>query len=406
MKKIGIMGGTFNPIHNAHIAMAEAAFEQYALDEVWFMPSKNPPHKEKSEIISDEHRKRMIQFAIDSISHFSFSDFELKREGITYTYETLIKLKKKFPQTIFYFIMGGDSLFNFHTWYHPEKIADQCVILAAPREDATWEKWCDICREKSTEFQGDIRPLKLGFLNISSDTVRKKIENGESVAGLCPDKIRRYIQLHQFYVKRTDYKPQIPDSLLNCLASTLRPKRYEHTLGVANTASNLAFSHGDERMQERAYLAGLLHDCAKYYTGKEQISLCEQYQIPITDIEMENKALVHAKLGAYLARERYGVTDSEILSAIACHTTGKPAMTMLEKILYIADFIEPNRKMATNPYPLSEIRKTCYEDLNRGLYMILECVVSHLAQSGIKTDRQTQESFDYYKNYLKNRETN
>lgn len=405
MKKIGIMGGTFNPIHNAHLAMAEAAYEQYTLDEVWFMPSKNPPHKEKSEIVSDDHRKRMIQFAIDGIPHFSFSDFELKREGTTYTCETLEGLRKRYPDTVFYFIMGGDSLFAFHTWYRPEKIAAQCVILAAPREDATWEKWCDICREKSIEFQGDIRPLKLGFLNISSEAVRNKIRNGGSAAGLCPDKVRCYIQLHQFYVEQPQRKPEIADSILVCLSSTLRPKRYEHTLGVANTASNLAFFHGDEHIQEQAYLAGLLHDCAKYYTGKEQLALCEQYQIPFTDIEAENTALVHAKLGACLAKERYGVTDSEILSAIACHTTGKPNMTMLEKILYIADYIEPNRKMETSPYSLAEIRKTCYKDLDGGLYMILTCTVSHLKKSGLKTDALTKESYEYYKKYLKNKKT-
>ena len=184
---------------------------------------------------------------------------------------------------------------------------------------------------------------------------------------------------------------------MNCLSSTLRPKRYEHTLGVANTACNLAFCYGDEKLQKQAYLAGLLHDCAKYYTGEEQIALCEQYQIPFTEIESENTALIHAKLGAYLAKERYGITEPEILSAIACHTTGKPAMTTLEKILYIADFIEPNRKMNTSPYTLSEIRKTCFKDLDRGLYMILNCIVSHLEQLEIKTDTLTKETFEYYK---------
>lgn len=404
MKKIGIMGGTFNPVHNAHLAMAQTAYEQYGLDEIWFMPSKNPPHKEKREIVSDQHRKRMIQFAIDDSSHFTFSDFELKRDGTTYTCETLEKLRKKNKDTVFYFIMGGDSLLNFHTWHRPERVAAQCIILAAPREDTTWERWCEICKEKSIQFKGDIRPLKLGFIDISSEMIRKKINKGESIIGLCPDKVRYYIRLHQFYVEHIQNTTVDPDSILTCLSSTLRPKRYEHTLGVANTASNLACCYGDEKLQEQAFLAGLLHDCAKYYTGKEQIALCEQYQIPFTEIESENTALIHAKLGAYLAKERYGITEPEILSAIACHTTGKPAMTILEKIIYIADFIEPNRKMNTSPYSLSEIRKTCFEDLDRGLYMILDCIVSHLKQLEIKTDTLTTETFEYYKKNLKNKE--
>ena len=104
MKKIGIMGGTFNPIHNAHLMMAQAAYEQYKLDEVWFMPSKNPPHKQKQDILSDEHRKRMIQFAIDEIPHFVFSDMELKRQGTTYTCDTLEQLHKDLPEAEIYFI--------------------------------------------------------------------------------------------------------------------------------------------------------------------------------------------------------------------------------------------------------------------------------------------------------------
>lgn len=121
MKKIGIMGGTFNPIHNAHLMMAQAAYEQYELDEVWFMPSKNPPHKSQSEIVSEEHRSRMVQFAIDDSKHFLFSDIELKRQGTTYTCETLAQCVEEFSDTRFYFILGGDSLCHFEQWYHPEK---------------------------------------------------------------------------------------------------------------------------------------------------------------------------------------------------------------------------------------------------------------------------------------------
>lgn len=404
MRKIGIMGGTFNPVHNAHLAMAEAAYEQYKLDEVWFMPSKNPPHKEKNEIISEEHRKRMIQFAIDDIPHFQFSDFELKREGTTYTSETLKELRKKYKNTVFYFIMGGDSLLAFHTWHQPKKVAARCIILAAPREDITFNEWQNICREKGEEFQGDIRPLLFDFMDISSQTIRKKRRKGESVAGMCPDKVRCYMDLHHFY--RADFQKMYDGdySLFTCLSSTLRPKRYEHTVGVAYTAASLAMGLGDENLQKQAFLAGMLHDCAKYYTGREQIALCSEYDIPLTEIEKENTALIHGKLGAYLAKERYGITDSDILSAITWHTTGKPDMTILEKILYIADYIEPKRKMDTSPYSLEDIRKCCFQNLDQGLYMILCCSVSYLEQSGKKMDPLTLETYNYYKNKRKREE--
>ena len=128
--KIGIMGGTFNPIHNAHLMMAQAAYEQYKLDEIWFMPSAKPPHKNQDEIAEKEHRKRMVQFAIDKTPYFKYSNVEYKREGKTYTYDTLVELKKEREDAHFYFIMGGDSLAQFEQWYHPEKIVKSNQIVS------------------------------------------------------------------------------------------------------------------------------------------------------------------------------------------------------------------------------------------------------------------------------------
>lgn len=135
MSKIGIIGGTFNPIHNGHIGIAKAAYDQYALDEIWFMPNHIPAYKNENEVLSGELRMDMIRLAIQNYPHFYLSDYELKRTGKTYTYQTLEKLSVDYPGNSFYFIMGADSLFYFEQWKHPETIVKRAKILVALRDD-------------------------------------------------------------------------------------------------------------------------------------------------------------------------------------------------------------------------------------------------------------------------------
>lgn len=176
------------------------------------------------------------------------------------------------------------------------------------------------------------------------------------------------------------------------LKEKLPEKRFEHSLGVEYTAGNLAFMYGIDI--ESALIAGLLHDCAKYVSNDKKISKLEKRKIPITKCEYMNPDLLHAKLSAVYAKEKYGVKDKDILSAISCHTTGKPAMTTLEKIIYIADYIEPNR----SPLPeIDIIRKEAYTDLDVCLYHILRNSIEYLDKKGSVVDSITKETYDYYK---------
>lgn len=175
------------------------------------------------------------------------------------------------------------------------------------------------------------------------------------------------------------------------LHKELGEKRYEHTLGVMYTAASLAMRYGASMHQ--ACLAGLLHDCAKAIPGKEKLKLCKKHGIAVTDIERENPSLLHAKLGAYLARERYGVTDNDVLHAIYVHTTGAPNMNMLDKILFIADYIEPNRDQQPN---LESVRKVAFLDLDQALEAILHDTLQYLGQSDKIIDPMTQKTYDYY----------
>lgn len=137
MAKIGILGGTFNPIHKGHIEIAKAAYEQYNLDEIWFMPNHIPAYKETYNLLSGDQRIEMIKLAIAPYTHFLTSDYEVKKEGKTYTYETMTSLKEKFPEYDFYFIMGADSLFYFDKWVHPEIITKLTKIIVASRNQAS-----------------------------------------------------------------------------------------------------------------------------------------------------------------------------------------------------------------------------------------------------------------------------
>lgn len=176
----------------------------------------------------------------------------------------------------------------------------------------------------------------------------------------------------------------------------LSDDRFEHTLGVMYTAESLAMRYGAD--MTKAAVAGLLHDCAKCIPNSQKIRLCKKYDIEITENEEKNPSLLHAKLGALLAQKAYGVDDPEILNAIRWHTTGKPDMTMLEKIIYMADYIEPNRDKAPN---LREIRKLSFENLEEALYQVLESTLSYLSNRPDTIDPMTQLSFDFYKWKLK-----
>ena len=168
--------------------------------------------------------------------------------------------------------------------------------------------------------------------------------------------------------------------------------RFEHSEGVMYTAAALAMRYGENL--EKAQIAGILHDCAKCIPDNKKLKICEKNHIEITEAEKCSPFLLHAKVGAYIAKEKYNIEDTEILDAIACHTTGKPAMTLLEKIIYISDYIEPMRNKASN---LEEVRKMAFVDLDETLFKILSDTLVYLEKSSKKMDPMTMQTSEYYR---------
>ena len=181
------------------------------------------------------------------------------------------------------------------------------------------------------------------------------------------------------------------------LKKKLDEDRYEHTLGVRYICAALAMRYGYD--MEKAQTAGLLHDCAKCVSDTKKIKLCQQNSISISKSEEDNPFLLHAKVGAYLAREKYGVAEEEILDAIAFHTTGRADMALLEKIVYIADYIEPHRNTAPN---LEEIRTLAFQNIDQAMYVILRDTLDYLEKKGKGIDPMTQTAYEYFTNVITN----
>ena len=188
----------------------------------------------------------------------------------------------------------------------------------------------------------------------------------------------------------------ITQKLRKQLEKELKPDRFEHTMGVAYTASSMAFLYGAD--VQKALIAGFLHDCAKSMSHEEQVKVCEKNNIEMTEVERKNHSLLHAKVGMFLAQRDYDIHDEDVLNAIRWHTTGRENMSLLEKIVYISDFIEPNRKPLEN---MTQIRKEAFTDIDRCLAHILHDSVVYLQTIGKETDDATMKAYQFYKEYYR-----
>ena len=206
MKKIGIMGGTFDPIHNGHIMLGRQAYEEYDLDCIWYMPSRIPPHKKDHTITAAKDRLAMTAAAIAPYPYFKLSDFELRRiGGNTYTADTLRLLKEEYPDVEFFFIAGADSIMDIEKWYHPEIVMKNAVILAADRacghDDVPFNRQIEYLTKK---YDARICRLHSRRMDVSSQLLRQKIQNGEQVSRYIPDPVVQFIRERRLYSPITD----------------------------------------------------------------------------------------------------------------------------------------------------------------------------------------------------------
>ena len=369
MKKC-VFGGTFDPIHDAHLTMAEAAKKAFGLDQVVFMTAGDPYFKTSEKHITPAAmRLEMTRLALEGHEGFVSSDMEVVREGHTYTCDTLKELAAAEPETEWYFMIGADCVESISHWYRPDIIFQTATVIGANRNDQVPKDQLEADAAKlRAEFGARILTLDWEGGDVSSSDIREQIACGNYEVPV-PKVVLNYIKAHDLYLQ-----PVNEDAVIAELKQTLKPSRFAHTMGVAETAVELAKLHGES--PARARLAALLHDCAK----------------------TEADALGHGPLGAVKARDHFGIKDQGILDAIRTHTTGEAAMPLLSRIIYVADYIEPGR---TKQPRLAQLRKEAREDLDLAVFHISEDTLNYLQQCGGVIDSKTRDVYNYYKQLLK-----
>lgn len=200
--KIGIMGGTFDPIHNGHLMLGEYAYRQFGLDKIWFMPNGCPPHKNNAKIGSEAlTRAVMVELAIKDKDYFCLEDYEIKKDTVSYSYATLEHFNRMYPEHSFYFIVGADSLFAIERWVHPERVLKACTILAAYRDDKNNKIVMDEqIRMLNQKYSADIHLLETPVMAVSSSELREMIKNSHDISNYVPKEVEAYIKANSLYI--------------------------------------------------------------------------------------------------------------------------------------------------------------------------------------------------------------
>ena len=390
--RIGIFGGTFNPPHNGHVTLARAAAEQLALDRLLIMPACVPPHKPLPDRVTPQQRYAMAELMAAPVGRCAqASDIELHRTGKSYTSDTLQTLHEQYPDAELWLLMGSDMFLSLYTWHEPEVICALAHIAAFSRVEEDIRAAME--RQKQTleqQYRAEVALLNNPqLIELSSTDVRAALAAGRGSA-LVPEAVWGYIRREHLYGTQADLKHLTVEELRPIAMSYLKPKRMPHVLGTAEEAARLARRYGADETQAR--VAGLLHDCTKKLDMAEQLALCGQYGIVLDPLEQKALKLLHAKTGAAIARHVYGVDDA-VYQAILYHTTGRAGMSLLEKILYLADYIEPSREFANDP-DVVRLRETVYEDLDRGLLLGLTMTIDEMVGMGNPVHHDTLDARD------------
>ena len=391
--RIGIYGGTFNPPHLGHLTAAECVFRMLKLDKLLLIPAGMPPHKVLPEgSPTAEQRLEMTCLACEQLGlgeRAEVLDLELRREGKSYTSDTLAAIHERWPDAELWLLMGTDMFLTLQTWHEPETILKLAGIAAFGRTEADTEELFSIQREYLYKTYPGARIFTLtipGVVDISSTELRERLAKGDGGHLLAPA-VYGYILRHGLYGTAADLKHLTLSQLRPVALSYLKNKRIPHVLGTEQEAVRLALHYGAD--VNKARVAALLHDCTKKLEMDDQMALCQKYGVRLDDLEKTALKLLHSKTGAEIARDVFGV-DEEIYLAINWHTTGRPGMSLLEKIIYMADYIEPTRDFDG----VDELRRVTYENLDAGLEMGLSMTVEDMHRRGNPVHSATLAALD------------
>ncbi len=393
--KIGMYGGTFDPPHLGHMLAAKWAKELLGLDKLIVIPTRTPPHKELDDCSASPEARlemaRLVALAIEPTGSVTVSDCELCREGKSYTADTVEELFRQYPEDELWVVMGSDMFLTFEQWQEPERIcalAGVCGFTRAPGEAVAPLK--EQAKRLQERYGAKTAVLSLPEdVNVSSTEIRELLERGDNTAlsKLLWSPVYGYILRHSLYGMQVDLKHLTDEQLRAVSYSMMLPKRIPHVQGTEEEAVKLAKLWGVDVKNARR--AAILHDCTKYYSVDEHMALCERYDIPLDPIEKGSEKLFHAKTGAALACHLFGEPE-EVQAAIYYHTTGKGNMTTLEKILYLADYMEPHRDFPG----VERLRELAYVDLDAAVALGCEMSIEEMKEKGRPVHPNTQAALD------------
>ncbi len=388
MERIGIYGGTFNPPHIGHMHAAKQAFKLLKLDRLLLIPDRIAPHKVLPEGSADpQQRMQMLTIGAAQIPYAQISDMELRREGTSYTYLTVQELKALYPDDELFLIMGTDMFLSFHNWRNPEiicKYATLAVLCRGEKDEKT-----TIAEQKAIlEAKGArVELVPNEVTAISSTDLRRMLAFGCADSYL-PDGVGRYIKDNGLYGTNANLKQLPMEQLEKVVISLIDPKRVNHVLGCRDTAVDLARHWGADETD--AARAGILHDITKALRGTLQLTLCDAYGIILDDFSAKYPKTLHALTGSLVAQRIFGENQA-VVSAIRHHTTGKADMTLLEKIIYVADYMEPCRDFPG----VEKLRALAYTDIDAALKLGLEMTLELLKKQGSEVSPASQAALNW-----------
>ncbi|MCE5234678.1 MAG: nicotinate-nucleotide adenylyltransferase [Clostridiaceae bacterium] len=370
--RIGFLGGSFNPIHCGHIAIARQALQEFSLDKALLIVAAEPPHKEIAFHVKSEERFQMLERGLEGEQGLEASDIELKRAGKSYTYDTARLLRERCTNAELFCIVGADMLFDLPTWYRAEELLREVSFIGFARggEARDVREAADALTRR---YGARVFLSQTSGPELSSTEIRKRVYMGKSVCGMLPGAAERYL-----YEKGL-YMPAEIRGMQEKLRRALNEERYAHTMGTVRAAAYLAERYGAD--PEKARLAALLHDCAKV-KKEEMLAYLEYFGACPYGYAKRSPSILHGPIGAEVARADYGVTDPEVLLAIANHTACSEGMGVLEKVVYLADKIEPTRDYAG----VEETRAAAEQSLDDGVLACMDYVLKFLTENKREID--------------------
>jgi nicotinate-nucleotide adenylyltransferase len=381
--RLGVYGGTFNPPHIGHVRAAATAAGELRLDVMMIVPSGVPPHKAlPTGSPTPEERLELTRLSFRGLPYAEISDLELKKEGVSYTVETLDAFLSRYPGAEVYLVMGTDMYLTLEMWKDAGRLLDFVTPAVLSREAGEDGIISEYSNKLLKKYKARTEILHNDVVDISSTELRQRLPRREG-ADMIEGPAYAYIIKKRLYGAKPGF-----DWLRTQAYEMMKPKRIPHVAGCEAEAVLLAERWGADADEARE--AAILHDITKHLEMDDQLQLCRKYDIMTDIVEAGEVKLLHAKTGAAIARAAFGMSQT-VHDAILWHTTGRADMTLLEKIIYIADYMEPTREFEG----VDTLRSLAYEDIDQAIIRGLRMSIEDMKTRGITPHPRTEEALDW-----------